>query len=136
MVIYHGEITLLEADYGIVLFVYPGHGVGFVHCILLQTRHLEIAEGHVSVYTHQCDRATTEEVSGIFFCPVGVLGLGITYDCRVIYGNRYIMSAYGNFEIKPFPVFCQGTIEIAHGCEASTFTCTVDRSVAEHHFIA
>ena len=51
VVIYHGEVLLLETDHSIVLFVYPWHCVCLIDRVFFQAGHVEVTKGYITAHT-------------------------------------------------------------------------------------
>ena len=136
MVVDDGEIALLEADHAVRELVRGRQRVGLVAGSVAEALDLEAAERDLALQAAQREGAVAEPLAGVGFGAVGLSGFGVADDLGAVDADDDVVSAHGDLEPEPLPVFGQRAVEVADRGERPALARAVDGAVAEEHVVA
>ena len=114
MVIYHGEVLLLEAYHLVCLLVDGRHGIGLVAHVIAEIFHVQATEPNLAGQPEQGKLAMPDEPVLVIFGTVGAFRLGIAHHFGAVDCDGDVLAAHGYFKAEPFAVFGQRAVEVAH----------------------
>ena len=115
VIVNDGKVLLLQPYSSVLLLVYRRQGVVRVLCAGFKLCQFQVLERNRSLAPLERKVSVAQKSVGVLRQTVWFFRLGVANYLRAVYGYRYVLSPYGNFKVKPFPVACLRMVKVSYG---------------------